>query len=136
MGQRESIYFLCSKAVIDHFPEVEHSKPFKSGYDFEKDDNYYVAVLDFKKVDKYYKDVIEPFNEKSNVIIDFWCRECIPGSMDVSKITLAAAKRSGLFVEIENKLNLTAERNKAMTIYNLSKKYNCTPIELINKISR
>jgi hypothetical protein len=54
--------------------------------------------------------------------------------MDISKITLKGAKQKGLFVEIENKLNFTNETNRAMTIYNLAEKYNCTPIEFINKL--
>lgn len=127
----EKAYFLCSYLVIEQFPEVEKSTPFKSGYDFEKDKVYYVAVLDFDAVDKHYKENIEPFDN----LIEFWCRECVPGSMDVSNITLSAMKKNGIFVEFENKLNLTTERNRAMIIYNLAQKYNCTPIEFINKIT-
>jgi hypothetical protein len=119
-------YFLCSQAVIDHFPNVEHSKPFKSGW-MNDNDNYYVAILDFDKVQKHY-------NELSDEI-DFWCRECVPGTMDVSKIRLSGAKNHGLFKEIEIKIGLTTERNRAMTIYELSEKFNCTPIEFINKIT-
>ena len=126
-------YFLCSKKVIDAFPEAKHSKPFKSGYNFENDFEYYVALFDFNEVEKYYKDNIEPIN--NDVYIDFWCRECVAGQMDVSKITLKGARQKGLFVEIEEKIGLTKENNLAMTIYNLSKKYNCNPIEFINKIS-
>ena len=128
-------FYLCSKAVIEHFIDVEHSKPFKSGYKHDLDDEYYVALLNFDKVEEYFINVIEPFNVKNhNDIIDFWCRECVAGQMDVSKITLKGAKQNGLFVEIEQKLGLTNEKNRAMTIFNLSEKYNCTPIELINKI--
>lgn len=122
-------YFLCSKTVIDAFPDIEHSKPFKSGYKFELDEEYYVALLDFEKVEKYYNDDIN-----NNNYIDFWCRECVGGTMDVSKITLKGAKNKRLFIEIEEKIGLTTERNQAMTIYNLSEKHNCTPIEFINKI--
>lgn len=123
-------YFLCSKAVIDYFPDVEKSKPFKSGYRFDKGDCYYVAVIDFPKVDSFYK-----ANEERLLLEDFWCRECHAGSMEVDKITIAGCKRNGLFKEIENKIGLTTERNQAMTIYNLSQKYNCTPIEFINRIA-
>jgi len=128
-------YFLCSKEVIKAFPEMEHSKPFRSGYDFELDEDYYIALLDLDKIEKYYNDNIKPNNDDTNnSYIDFWCRECVPGQMDVSKITLKGAKTKGLFVEIENKIGLTTGRNEAMTIYNLSEKYKCTPIEFINKI--
>lgn len=128
-------YFLCSAAVIEHMKPDEVSKPFKSGYEGDND-LHYVAVLDFQKVDDYYKTVIESFNEKSNVPdIDFWCRECVHGSMDASRMTLSGAKKLGLFVEIERKTDLTNERNRAMVIYNMAETFGCTPIELINKIA-
>jgi hypothetical protein len=57
-----------------------------------------------------------------------------PGIMDVSKITLKGVKENGLFFEIERKIGLTTIKNRAMTINNLSEKFNCTPIEFINKI--
>jgi hypothetical protein len=63
-------YFLCSEEVINVFPEVEHSKPFKSGYNFELNENYYVGLLDFSEVEKYY-------NNHDQLIEDFWCRECV-----------------------------------------------------------
>lgn len=130
-------YYLCSKSVIEHFPTVEQSRPFKSGYGFDHGDDYYIAILDFDVISEYYKNVIAVYNEKSNVDdIDFWCRECCPGSMDVSKITLKDIKSKGLFVEIEHNLSLTNESNRAMCIYNLSEKFNCTPIEFINKIAK
>jgi hypothetical protein len=127
-------YFLCSKVVIEHFPNNEHSKPFKSGYSYDLEYEYYVALLDWLEIEKYYKEVIEPFNLKSHVEIDFWCRECAPGQIDISKITLSSARKNGLFVEAENKTRLTNEKNRAMIIFNLAEKFNCTPIELINKI--
>ena len=119
-------YYLCSEEVIKHFPDVEKSKPFKSGYAFDKHMNHYIAVLDFNAVENKYKELTEP--------IEFWCKECTPGSMDVSRITLSGAKKHGLFVEIESQIGLTTERNIAMTIYNLSYSKGITPIELIDKI--
>ena len=133
MKETENIYFLCSKAVVEHFPKMIKSKPFKSGYRFDLD-NYFIAHLPFKEIEKYYNEIIEPYNKKSNVEIDFWCKECTAGSMDVSSITLSGAKRKGLFVEIENKIGLTTMYNRAMVVFNLSQKYNCNPIELISKI--
>lgn len=108
--------------------------PFQSGYSNESE-VYYVAELDFKEVERYYQEVILPYNTKSRVAdIDFWYRECVPGYMDVSKITLKAARLKGLFIEIEAVLGLTNEKNRALTIYNLAQKFGCTPIELINKV--
>ena len=54
--------------------------------------------------------------------------------MDVSKITLKNIREDGLMVTIENTLDLTQVNNIAMVIYNLSKKYNVTPIEFINNL--
>lgn len=88
-------------------------------------------------IEKYYLDVIKSYNEKSTISdIDFWLSECVPGTMDVSKLKLSCIIRNGLFVEIERILNLTNETNIAMIIHNLSQKFNKTPIELINHISK
>ncbi len=123
-----SNFFICSESVIKHFKEVIHSKPFKSGF-VDENDNNYVAKLDFDSIEKYYQEHEEELESEN-----FWCRECTPGTMDVSKITLAGMRRNGIFYEIMEKLNITSTRNQAMTICELSNKYNCTPIELINKI--
>lgn len=131
-----SNYFLCSAKVIDTFPEFEHSNPFKSGYDFDKDKNYFVAKFDFDKVSEYYINNIEPFEAFDfDFNNNFWCEECVGGTMDISKITISGIKRNGLFVEIENKTGLTNTANRAMSIQSIAKDYNITPIELINKIA-
>ncbi|SHG28035.1 hypothetical protein [Flavobacterium johnsoniae] len=127
-------YYLCSQAVIDFAKPTDVSKPFKSGYEWDQD-NYYVANIDFEIVEKHFKEVIKPHNQSSaEPDIDFWCRECVAGTMNDSKISLKQAKEKGLFVEIENKLNITAERNRAMTIYNLAESRGITPVDLINRI--
>jgi len=124
-----STFFICGEKVIQAFSGCKHSKPFKSGFENDDDDNY-VAILDFDKVEQYYNQL--PEDEQD----DFWCRECVPGQMDVSKFTLSGMRKNGIFAEIRWKLDLTATRNQAMTIFNLSEKFNCTPIQLINKIVR
>jgi hypothetical protein len=124
-----STFFICGEKVIQAFPECEHSKPFKSGFEND-DDNNYVALLDFEKVEQHYNQL--PEDEQD----DFWCRECVPGQMDVSKFTLSGMRKNGIFAEIRWKLDLTATRNQAMTIFNLAEKFNCTPLQLINKIVR
>ena len=129
-------YILCSQAVIDHFKPTECSKPFRSGYDFDVDDAYYVAKIDVLEAETYYDTVIEPYNEKSRVNdIDFWFRTCNPGSMDDTKVTLKDCRKYGLFRAIEHATSLTNESNRAMVICNLAEKFNCTPIEFINKIA-
>ncbi len=124
-------YFLCSKPVVEIFKPSDVSKPFKSGWTIDKEDDFFVALLDGDAVRKYYAEVIEPQCDH----VDFWAGECCEGTIDISKITIAGCKRYGLFVEIERVLNLTAVRNQAMVIKNLSMKYGVTPIEFINKIA-
>lgn len=127
-------YYLCSQAVIDFANPTEVSKPFKSGYEWD-DDVYYVALIDFENVEKHYNEVIQPFNEKSaEPDIDFWCRECVSGTMEDALISLKKANEKGFFVEIENKLNLTNERNRAMIICNMAQNRGISPVELINKM--
>lgn len=129
-------YFLGSSEVVRHFPTAERSKPFKSGYSCDEDD-YYIIVLESSSLYSYYEKVIEPYNNNSHVEdLDFWCKPCAPGTHDVSKVTLTGCRENGLFYEIELKTGFTTERNIAMIIYNLSQRYNCTPIELISKISK
>lgn len=123
-------YFLCSNAVIEFAKPDEVSKPFKSGYSYDKDDSYFVAKIDFTSVELHFKTLTE---DKQ---FNFWCHECVGGTMDVSKITMSGCRMNGLFFEIENKIGLTSEYNIAMTIKNLSERFNCTPIEFINKIAR
>ena len=131
-GKNEKLnsYFLCSKKVIEFAKPSIISKPFKSGYSFDLDEDYYIAVIDFEIVENHYNNLSPEKQE------DFWLRELVPGTMDVSTITLKGLKKNGLFQEIEHKVGLTTYKNRAITIYNLCEKYNCTPIEFINKIRR
>ncbi|WP_445453117.1 hypothetical protein [Flavobacterium sp. 25HG05S-40] len=126
-------YFLCSEVVESKYKPFEVSKPFQSGYDHDKRSHYYIAWLQLDEVDKYYKEVVEPHNKKSDNQIDYWCRECSPGTMDVSEINMKDAKKNGLFKEIESATGLTMETNIAMTIFELSELHGCTPVQLINK---
>lgn len=119
-------YFLCSEAVIDIIKPEEYSLPFKSGYEFDKDHNYYIAVLNFEEIEDKAQNALRGND-------DFWLQELVPGLMDVSDFTLKGIKENGLFSEIESNLGLTATRNQAMTIYNLAERYSQTPIEFINE---
>ncbi len=122
-------YFICSKKVIDFAKPTEVSKPFKSGYYMDNDENY-IAVLDFETCESYYNLLSD--DEQDN----FWLQELYSGTMDVSKITLKGLKENGIWLEIERIIGLTTTKNRAMTLNNLSEKFNYTPIELINKIVR
>ena len=122
-----STYFICSKKVIDFIKPSDVSKPFKSGYCKDDDENY-IAVLDFETCESYYNQL--SYDEQDN----FWLQELVYGTMDVSKITLKGLKENGVWLEIERIIGLTTTKNRAMTLNNLSEKFNCTPIELINKI--
>ena len=130
-------YFLCSSAVIEHFPYLEKSKPFKSGYSYNYEDLYFViATNDFESIEKYYDEVIKPFNQKSNVAdIDFWLRECCDSQLDAApKGCITKCKAFGIFKAIENVWNLTNEKNRAFAIYKMSEYYGITPIEFVNRI--
>jgi len=123
-----SNYFICSKKVVDFAKPNEVSKPFKSGYQHDLNDEYFIAVIDFDVIEQHYNQLSDDEQD------DFWLQELVDGTMDVSPLTLKGMKENGLFFEIERKIGLTTTRNRAMTINNLSEKFNCTPIELINKI--
>ena len=122
-------YFLCSKSVVDFDKPTEISKPFKSGYSYDKDDEYFIAVINFEKCENYYHQLSDDERD------DFWFQELVPGTMDVSKITLKGMKKNCIFLEIEKIIGLTTIKNRTMTLYNLSEKFNVNPIELINKIA-
>ena len=122
-----STYFICSKKVVDFAKPTEVSKSFKSGYCKDDDENY-IAVLDFETCEFHYNQLSDDEQDC------FWLQELVYGTMDVSKITLKGLKENGVLLEIERIIGLTTTRNRAMTLNNLSEKFNCTPIELINKI--
>jgi hypothetical protein len=123
-------FHLCGKDVVDFFKPFYVSKLFKSGFQFETNDEYYIAWINFEEIEKQYNEVILP-NENSN--FNFWSRECVPGTMNHSKISMRNAKKIGLLLEISQKIDITSQRNQAMTICNLSEKYGCNPVQLINK---
>lgn len=130
-------YFLCSYSVIEHFPDCVRSIPFKSGYDFDVNDKYYIlATADFEKYEKYYNEVIQPFNEKSNVDdIDFWLRECCTSQLDnAPKGCLTKCKTYGIFKAIENIYGLTNEKNRAFAIFKMAEYYGIDPIEFIGRV--
>lgn len=128
--QLKCAYYLCSKSVVEKFKPFEVSKPFKSGYAYDNDD-YFVAWLNFEEVDRYYQ-----ANEEKilNSDEEFFARECIPGQMDVSKLSINEIKKNGLFLEISKKIDFSSWRNIAMIIHNLSEQKKYTPVEFINKI--
>lgn len=129
-------YYLCSQVVVDHFKPEKVSKPFKSGYEYDKEDNYFVAWLDWEKVESYYNEVVEPVNDNENLDdIDFWAFELTAGNIDVSDICLNDIKRNGLFNTIQRETGLTKNRNRAMTIYNLAERQFLEPIDFINMIA-
>lgn len=127
-------YFLCSDGVIKTFPLLVKSKPFKSGFECDSEYNYYVIILnddEYKEIEKYYDSKVDECDDEN-----FWLKEILPGTMDVKGFTLKCIKKNGLFMEICNILDLTNIKNQALSIFNLSEKFNCTPIEFINKIAK
>lgn len=66
-------YYLCSAIVVDLNPSFIKSKPFKSGYSFDKKENYYIIYIsdeDFDNLNNQYNSLDESLN--------FWICECIP----------------------------------------------------------
>lgn len=130
-------YFLCSSDVIKHFPNSVRSIPFKSGYDYDKEDRYYIlATQNFEEYEKYYNEVIEPFNQKSNVDdIDYWLRECCNNQLtDSPKGCLTKCKTYGIFYAIENIYGLTNEKNRAFAIFKMAEYYGIDPIEFVGRV--
>ena len=124
-------YYLCSKAVIDFFKPFEVSKPITSGYDWDKEEDLtYVAWINFAEVDTYYNSEFVSASDLQN----FSCWECIEGNIEVDKISISKAKKNGFYVEMENKVGLTLDKNRAMIIRNMADSRNITPVELINLI--
>jgi len=121
-------YFLCSKKVVDFAKPENISKPFKSGWKFDKNSEYFIAILNFQEIENHYNQLSKKEQD------DFWCQEIVAGTMDVSKIKLKNLKENGIFFEIENVIGLTTIKNQAMIICNLAEKFNCNPIELVNRI--
>lgn len=125
--ENKGTYFLCSQSVIDHYKPTFVSKWFRSGY--KDDEKYYIALINsFEDIEEYYKEFEDSLDSA------FCCWELVSGLMEATNITLSGMKKNGVFVEIQNKIGLTTEKNIAMTLYNISERFNCTPIELINKI--
>lgn len=133
-----SAFFLCSEAVIEHFPNFEKSKPFKSGYDLDDDNYYIISTEHYKALLKYYDEVIEPFNEKSTVEdIDFWFRPCEQSFLsDCPKGAITRCRTVGVFRAIESFWNLTNESNRAFAIFKMAEYYGMNPIEFINRVVR
>lgn len=132
-------YFLCSKSVIEHFPNLVKSKPFKSGFDFEKEDEFYIIETnEFDVIEKYYMNVIKPFNEKSNISdIDFWLRECCDSQLELPKKgSITKCRRLGFFAAISQIWNLTNAKNQAYAIFKMSDYYGLNPIEFVNRVVR
>ena len=120
-------YFICSKIVIDLLKPKEVSKPITTYPDSEYlKENVYVAVLDFNKVQEIYKATCKEDN--------FWCQQIVHGLMNVDDIQLSDFKTQCPWSVIENKLSLTKDNNRAMTISNICHREGLTPIEFWNTI--
>lgn len=134
---RSITYYLCSAEVVKHFPDLERSKPFKSGYEHDTEDVYFIiGTYEYEKLFDYYERVIAPFNEKSNVDdIDYWLRECTDSQIDEApKGCITKCRAYGIFRAIEAVWNLTNEKNRAFAIHKMSEYYGLTSIEFVNRV--
>lgn len=122
-------YYICSKKVIEVFPDAERSKGFKTGYKFDKEP-VFIAVLDFDKV----KSAYNRLNEVDQY--EFFCQEIFEGNIasQSGRCSLREAKKDGLFLHIERKTSLTKDLNRAYIIYDMCKRYGLNPIEFANKL--
>lgn len=138
-------YYYVSEDVIVAFPDLEKSKPFKSGYDFDKDCNYYIAKInDFSEIEEFYN------NGES--LDNFFAYELVDSHVDLKYTDFYEDTDDGVgfdvviefdFEEIENHngvlsaieetLSLTKEQNIAYVFWKLSNKHNINPIEMANK---
>lgn len=123
----EFTYYLCSKSLVDIIKPMNYSNPFKSGYlnDYEE---YYVALLNYDTCCYIYNNLPEKEKDK------FYISQLVPGTMDITGLTLKGMRKNGIFFEIELVTGLTTFSNVAMVLHNLSEDFNITPIALINKI--
>ncbi len=136
----EDQYYLCSSAVIEHFPDIIKSKPIKNGYINRNCEEicYVIAIKNFHEISKYYTKVIKPFNDLSNVPINFWLRICEDSNIQdfsLNSVKSIADFNKKLFLEIENIYNVTSEKNIAYAIYKIAKAYGMNPIQFVNKVN-
>lgn len=143
-------YYLCSEEVVKQFPGVIKSKPFKSGYSFSEEihKNYYVVKIcedTYSLIEMYYH------SKSEDEIGDFWIWEIVDSHLTLEKnevdlteygqglytpdeITLEDCQLLGLFVAIEESLDVTKENNRAFALYKLSQKYKTDPISFVNQL--
>lgn len=135
-------YYLCSQEVVAAFPELEKSKPFKSGYDYDRDKDYYVVIVDeekdWPKIELHYASgaafegfwiwCIEPSQLKLK-------EESVDDDFEEDEITLEDCKSLGVFCAIEQYVGVTKENNIAYAFYLLAEKYDTTPIGFANQLS-
>ena len=124
----EKEYFLCSKIVADSFPECEKSNPMPTGYYIYEP--VFIVSIDFDKIEKMYNSL------STDKQVDFWCWQLVPGTMDVSKMTLKGIRENGLLLEIERKTGLTTAKNEAMCVFNLCEKFGLEPMYFAKKITK
>lgn len=126
-------YYICSQLVIDLMEPEEVSKPIMVYPDNEiLKENVYVAVLDFPRVEQTYEN-IDPESEE---IFDFWCEQIVPGLMNVDSIQMEDFEINDPWTVIQEKLSLTKDNNRAMTLCNIIERENfINPIQFWNKIS-
>lgn len=135
-------FYVCSEAVVKAFPELVKSNPFKSGYDYDKDKNYYIVIVpDFEPIESYYN-TLNPS--------DFWIYEIVDSQIilgesqsgedeDVDEffedpISVDECKKMGLFSAIQYYVGVTKEQNIAYAIFKICERDGLDPIEFANKL--
>ncbi|WP_418360156.1 hypothetical protein [Sphingobacterium detergens] len=145
------MYVLCSQGVVDAFPDLVRSTPFKSGYEFDKNNEYYIVEIEsFDPIEVEF--VKRVAGEDTKVDSDFWAYEICDSLVSLEpvdpieteegeehfipeEITLEDCRSLGLFAAIEQFLSLSTEQNRAFALYKLAEKYQCSAIELVNQLT-
>lgn len=119
----EMDYYLCGQGIVDAIKPQLVSKSVRWISD---DERAFIAWLNFEEAEAY---------QEANPEIDkFWCRQCVPGTMEDDKISLRRLKRENFFQVVEEELNLTADYNLAMVAYNIARREGLTPVQFFNAI--
>lgn len=123
-------FYLCSKEVVKRMKLKVVSNPV-----MWENEEVFIALINFEELEKYHDQVIQAEEEAAGKLIDFWANECVPGFIDVKKITMRSIKKNGLFQSLFYHTNFTNPKNLAMAIRNISDREGINVFELFNKIS-
>ena len=122
-------FYLCSKEVVKRMKLKVVSKPV-----IWEEKEVFIALINFDELEKHHDNSIKYIYDATGEWVDFWANECVPGYIDVKKITMRSIKKNGLFQSLWHHTNLSNSRNLAMAIQNIAEREGINPFELFNKL--